>query len=139
MLWKPRFALIEAISSSVWLSLVSVIFLLTTQHRFSVGFRSGQFAGQLRPVIPWSLHQLLVVLALWAGAKCFWLKEIIVSIKLVNLQKHKVLKNPWIDGCVDSELDKTQWTNTCNTLQCWFCPHCDLSSSESRQSSTQGF
>ena len=48
--------LIEALSSSVWSSLVSLIFLLTSQHRFSVGFRSGQFAGQLRPVIPWSVH-----------------------------------------------------------------------------------
>ena len=90
VLWKPRFALIEALSSSVWLSLVSLIFLLTTQHRFSVGFRSGQFAGQLRPVIPWSLHQLLVVLALWAGAKCFWLKEIIISIKHTEAQNASV-------------------------------------------------
>ena len=55
------------------------------------GVEVSQLAGQLSPVIPWSVHQLLVVLALWEGAKCFWLKEMIISIKLVNLRKHKVL------------------------------------------------
>ena len=61
VLWKPRLALKAAFSSSVWLGLMSHIFLLTIQHRFSVGFRSGQLAGL---VIPWSVHLLLVVLAL---------------------------------------------------------------------------
>ena len=84
--------LIEALSSSVWLSLVSLIFLLITQHRFSVGFRSGQLAGQLSPVIPWSVYQLVVVLALRAGACQVLLeKEINIPIKLVNIRKHKVL------------------------------------------------
>ena len=55
------------------------------------GVEVSQLAGQLSPVIPWSVHQLPVVLALWAGAKCFWLKENLISIKLVNLRKHKVL------------------------------------------------
>ena len=91
VLRKARIALIAALSSSVWLGLVSLIFLLTIQHRFSVELRSGQLAGQLSPVIPWSVHQLLVVLAMWAGAKCFWLKEVLISIKLFNLQKHKVV------------------------------------------------
>ena len=35
----------------VWSGLVSLIFLLTIQNRFSVGLRSGQLAGQLSPVI----------------------------------------------------------------------------------------
>ena len=68
VLWKPRLALIAAFSSSVWLGLVSHIFLLTIQHRISVGFRSGQLAG---PVIPWSVHPLLLVLALWEGPSAF--------------------------------------------------------------------
>ena len=80
VLWKPRIALIAALNSSVWLGLVALIFFLTIQHRFSEGLRSGHLAGQLSPVIPWSVHQLLVVLALWAGAKCFWLKEMTISI-----------------------------------------------------------
>ena len=91
VLWKPRIALIAALNSSVWLGLVALIFFLTIQHRFSEGLRSGHLAGQLSPVIPWSVHQLLVVLALWAGAKCFWLKEMTISIKLINPQKHEVL------------------------------------------------
>ncbi len=35
---------------------------------FSMGLRSGEFAGQLRTGIPWSLNQVLVALALCAGA-----------------------------------------------------------------------
>ncbi len=41
-------------------------------HRFSTGFRSGEFAGQSSTVIPWSLNQLLITLAVWAGAKSCW-------------------------------------------------------------------
>ncbi len=37
--------------------------------RFSMGFRSDEFAGQSNPVTPWSLNQLLAV---WAGAKSCW-------------------------------------------------------------------
>ncbi len=52
--------------------LVSLIFLLTIHHRFSMGLRSGEFAGQSSTVTPWSLNQLLVLLAVWAGAKSCW-------------------------------------------------------------------
>ncbi len=38
-------------------------------HRFSMGFRSGEFAGQSSTVTPWSLNLLLIPLAVWAGAK----------------------------------------------------------------------
>ncbi len=34
-----------------------LIFLLTIPHRFSMGFRSGEFAGQSSTVTPWSLNQ----------------------------------------------------------------------------------
>ena len=61
----------------MWLGLVSLIFLLTMQHRFSVGSRSGQLAG---PVIPWSVHPLVVVLPLWEGPRSFW---------KINLHFHK--------------------------------------------------
>ncbi len=54
------------------LGLVSLIFLLTILHRFSIGFRSGEFAGQSCTVTPWSLNKLLVPLAVWAGAKSCW-------------------------------------------------------------------
>ncbi len=40
--------------------------------RLSMGFRSGEFAGQSSTVTPWSLNQLLVPLAVWARAKSCW-------------------------------------------------------------------
>ncbi len=44
-----------SLRSSALLGLVSLIFLLTIPHRFSMGFRSGEFAGQSSTVTPWSL------------------------------------------------------------------------------------
>ncbi len=66
---EAQVSLTVAFSSSALLGLVSLIFLLTISHRFSMGFRSGEFAGQSSIVTPWSLNQLLVPLAVWAGAK----------------------------------------------------------------------
>ncbi len=65
-------ALIAAFRSSALLGLVSLIFLLTIPHIFSMGFRSGEFAGQSSTVIPLPLNQLLVLWAVWAGAKSCW-------------------------------------------------------------------
>ncbi len=69
---EAQVALIAAFRSSALLDLVSFIFLLTIPHTFSMGFRSGEFAGQSCTVTPWSLNQLLVPLAVWAGAKSCW-------------------------------------------------------------------
>ncbi len=63
---EAQIDLIAAFRSSASLGLVSLIFLLTIPHRFSMEFRSGEFAGQSRTVTPWSLNQLLVPLAVWA-------------------------------------------------------------------------
>ncbi len=41
-------------------------------HLDSLGFRSGEFAGQSSTVTPWSLNQLLVALAVCAGARSCW-------------------------------------------------------------------
>lgn len=41
-------------------------------ERCSVGFRSGELAGQSSAVIIWSANHLVVVLALWAGGKGNW-------------------------------------------------------------------
>ncbi len=43
---EAQVALIAAFSSSALLGLVSLIFLLTILHRFSMRFGSGEFAGQ---------------------------------------------------------------------------------------------
>ncbi len=52
--------------------LLFLIFLLTIPYIFSMGFRSGEFAGQSSTLTPWSFNQLLVLLAVWAGAKSCW-------------------------------------------------------------------
>ncbi len=69
---EAQVALTVAFRPSALLGLVSLIFLLIILHRFSMGFRSGEFAGQSSTVTPWSLNQLLVPLAVWAGAKSCW-------------------------------------------------------------------
>ncbi len=52
--------------------LLFLIFLLTIPHRFSMGFRSAEFAGQSSTTTSWSFNQLLVLLAVWAGVKSCW-------------------------------------------------------------------
>ncbi len=49
---EDQVALIAAFRSSALLGLVSLIFLLTIHHRFSMEFRSGEFAGQSSTVTP---------------------------------------------------------------------------------------
>ncbi len=88
---EAQVSLIAAFRSSALLGLVSLIFLLTIPHRFSMGFRSGKFAGQSSTPTPWSLNQLLVPLAVWAGAKVLLENEISISIKFVSRRKHEVL------------------------------------------------
>ncbi len=81
---------IAAFGSFALLGLVSLIFLSTIAHIFSMAFRSGEFAGQSSTVTPWSLNQLLVPLAVWAGAKSCWKMKSAspFSIKLVSRRKH---------------------------------------------------
>ncbi len=69
---EDQVTLIAAFRSSALLGLVSLIFLLTIPHWFSIGFRPGEFAGQSSTVTSWSLNQLLVPLAVCAGDKSCW-------------------------------------------------------------------
>ncbi len=55
----------------IFWSLVSH-FPLDNIDRFSIGFRSGECAGQSSTPTPWSFNQFLVLLAVWAGAKSCW-------------------------------------------------------------------
>ncbi len=66
---EAQVSLTVAFSSSAFFGLFFLIFLLKIPHRFSLGFRSGEFAGQLSTTTTWSFNQLLVLLAVWAGAK----------------------------------------------------------------------
>ncbi len=121
---RAQVALIVAFSSSSLLGLAYRIFLFTIPHRFSMGLRSGEFAGQLRTGIPWSLNQVLVALALCAGAKSCW---------KWNLHLHKVgrqqeawsaLKLPGIRLCwpwtSENTVDHTsRWHGTPNHHWLW--------------------
>ncbi len=69
---EAQVSLTVAFSSSEFFGLLFLIFLLTIPHRFSMGFRSGEFACQSSTPTPWSFNQLLVLLAVWAGAKSCW-------------------------------------------------------------------
>ncbi len=57
--FEAQVSLTVAFSSSAFFCLLFLIFLLTIPNRFSMGFRSGEFAGC------WSFKQLLVLLAVW--------------------------------------------------------------------------
>ncbi len=67
---EAQVSLTVAFSSSAFFGLDSH-FPLDNIHRFSMGFRSGEFAGQSSTPTP-SFNQLLVLLAVWAGAKSCW-------------------------------------------------------------------
>ncbi len=68
---EAQVSLTGAFSSSAFFGLLFLIFLLTIPHRFSM-FRSGEFTGQSSTPTPCSFNQLLVLLAVWAGAKSCW-------------------------------------------------------------------
>ncbi len=70
--YGSQVSLSVAFSSSAFFGLLFLIFLLTIPDWFSLGFRSGEFAGQSSTPTPWSFNQLLVLLAVWAGAKSCW-------------------------------------------------------------------
>ncbi len=64
---EAQVSLTVAFSSSAFFGLLFLIFLLTIPLRFSMVFRSGEFAGQSSTPTPWSFNQRLVLLAVWAG------------------------------------------------------------------------
>ncbi len=58
---EAQVSLTVAFSSSAFFGLLFLIFLLTITHMFSMGFRSGEFAGQSSTLTAWSFNQLLVL------------------------------------------------------------------------------
>ncbi len=105
---EAQVSLTVAFSSSAFFGLLFLIFLLTIPHRFSMGFRSGEFAGQSSTPTQWSFNQLLVLLAVWAGAKSCW-KMKSASLKSwsgLSRRKHEVLQNFLVNGCSDVGFQK---------------------------------
>ncbi len=109
---EAQVSLTVAFSSSAFFGLLFLIFLLTKPHRFSLGFRSGEFAGQSSTPTPWSFNQLLVLLAVWADAKSCWKMKSASLKKLVSRRKHEVLQYLLVNRCSDFGFHETQWTNT---------------------------
>ncbi len=81
-----------------------------------MGFRSGEFAGQSSTLTPWSFNQLLVLLAVWAGAKSCWKMK---SASLKRCQQKEAWSALTFLGKRVQWLwfSKTQWTNTSR----WHC------------------
>ncbi len=104
-------------SESAFFGLSFLIFLLIIPHRFSMGFRSGEFAGQSSTPTTRSFNQLLVLLAVWAGAKSCWKMKSAYLKSWSARRKHEVLQNVLVNGCSDVGFQKTQWTNTSG----WHC------------------
>ncbi len=114
--WKPRF--LWQWPSAHLHFLVSWFSFSSWQYPiFSMGFRSGEFAGQSSTPTPWPFNQLLVLLAVLSGAKSSWIMKISIFKKLVSRRKHEVLQNVLVNGCRDVGFQKTQWTNTSR----WHC------------------
>ncbi len=111
VVWKPRFLCSGLQLICIFWSLV-LIFLLTIPHRFSMGFRSGEFAGQSSTPKPWSFKQLLVLLAVLGRCQILLENEINIFQKLLSRKKNEVLQNVLVNGCSDIVFLKTQWTNT---------------------------
>ncbi len=111
---EAQVSLTMAFSSSAFFGLLFLIFLLTIPHRSSMGFRSGEFAGQSSIPTPWS-----TLGAFGSVGKCQILLENKISIfkKQVSRRKHEVLQDFLVNGCRNVGFQKTQWTKTSR----WHC------------------
>ncbi len=88
---EAQVALIAAFSSSALLGLVPLIFLLTIPHRCSMGFRSGEFAGQSSTVNTMVIEPAFGTFGSVGRCQVLLENEISISIKLVSRRKHEVL------------------------------------------------
>ncbi len=96
---EAQVSLTVAFSSSAFLGLLFLIFLLTIPHRFSM-FRSGEFAGQ--SITPKHGHLTNFWCFCSVGRSQILLEnEISIFKKLVSRRKHEVLQNVLVNGCSD--------------------------------------
>lgn len=117
--------LIATCSSSVFLGLVFLIFLMTLPHRTFVEFRPGEFAGQSSTVISWLANHLVVVQALWAGAKSCWTKKWTSPWSLssdpgtqLRWLWTKSSRSSWWHGILNQTVETSHWTSSV-LFACW--------------------
>ncbi len=110
---EAQVSLTVAFSSSAFFGLLFLIFLLTIPHRFSIGFRSGEFAGQSSTPTPWSFNQLLMLLAVWAGAESESLKSWCAPKCLgKRVQWHWFSKNTTMHPKSSQTVETSHWTSS---------------------------
>ncbi len=102
---EAQVSLTVAFSSSALLGLVSLIFLLTIPHIFSMGFRSGEFAGQSSTVNTMVIEPAFGTFGSVGRCQILMENEISISIMLVSRSKHEALKCPgrWLRWLWTSE------------------------------------
>ncbi len=97
---EAQVSLTVAFSSSAFFGLLCLIFLLTIPHRFSVGFRFDEFAGQSSTPTPWSFNQLLVLFCSVGRWQILLENEISIFKKLFSRRKLEVLQNFLVNSAV---------------------------------------
>ncbi len=107
---EAQVSLTVAFSSSVFFGLLFLIFLLTIPHRFSTGFRSGEFAGQSSTPTHGHLTNF------WCFWQCGNENEISIFKKLVSRRKQEVLYNVLVNGCSDVGFQKNTMDQHQQTL-----------------------
>ncbi len=87
---EAQVSLIGAFSSSAFFGLVSY-FPVDNTHRFSMGFRSGEFAGQSSTPTPWSFNPTFGAFDSVGRCQILLENEISIFKKLASRKKHEVL------------------------------------------------
>ncbi len=103
---EAQVSLIVAFSSSALLGLVSLIFLLTIPHRFSMGFRSGWVCWPIKHSNTMVIEPAFGTFGSVGRCQVLLENEISISIKLVSRRKHgSALKFPgrWLRWLWTSE------------------------------------
>ncbi len=81
--------------------LLFLTFLLTIPPRFSMGFRSSEFAGQSSTPTPWSFNPTFGAFGSVGRWQILLENEISIFKKLVSRRKHEVLQHFLVNGCSD--------------------------------------
>ncbi len=88
---EAQVSLTVAFRSSALLGLVSLIFLLTIPHRFSMGFRSGRVCWPIKHSNTMVIEPAFGTFGSVGRCQVLLENEISISIKLVSRRKNEML------------------------------------------------